>query len=254
MPRLLRVLACLLLLPFAAGPARAAAPVLVFAAASLRDALDAAVAAYPAGGVNVSYAGSSTLAKQIEAGAPAELFISADTDWMDYLAQRARIDATSRVTLLGNDLVLIAAPSFAGDLAVAPGFPLAAALGTGLLSVAATDSVPAGRYARAALQSLGVWDSVASKLAQSDNVRTALQFVARGETPLGIVYATDARVEPAVRVLGTFPQDSHPPILYPAALIPGASPDARAFLDFLATAPARKIFEAAGFRVVASGA
>ena len=210
------------------APARAAPAIVVFAAASLRDALDAAVAAYDPGGVTVSYAGSSALAKQIEAGAPAELFISADDDWMDYLAGRGRIDAASRVALLGNDLVLVAAPSFAGDLAIAPGFPLAAALGDGRLSVAATEAVPAGRYAKAALQSLGVWDSVAGRLAESDNVRTALQFVSRGEAPLGIVYATDARVAPDVRVLGTFPEDSHPPIRYPAALMPGASPGARA--------------------------
>jgi molybdate transport system substrate-binding protein len=241
-----------------APPARAqsAEPTLVFAAASLKNALDAALADFSektGRKVTVSYAASSALAKQIEGGAPADLFFSADLDWMNYLAERRLIEPGSRTTLLGNDLVLVASGEFSGDLRIASNFPLAAALGDGRLALAATGSVPAGKYAKAALQSLGVWDSVAGKLAETENVRAALQLVARGEAPLGIVYASDARAEPDARVVGRFPADSHPPILYPVALTAGATPGARAVLDFLTSAGAKPFFEAEGFRFVAPG-
>jgi molybdate transport system substrate-binding protein len=237
--------------------AQSTEPTLVFAAASLKNALDAALADFSertGQKVTVSYAASSALAKQIEGGAPADLFFSADLDWMDYLAERHLIEPGSRTTLLGNDLVLVASREFSGDLGIAPNFPLAAALGDGRLALGATGSVPAGKYAKAALQSLGVWDSVAGKLAETENVRAALQLVARGEAPLGIVYASDAHAEPDVRVVAMFPADSHPPILYPVALTADARPEARAVLDFLTSAGARPFFEAEGFRFVAPGA
>jgi molybdate transport system substrate-binding protein len=240
------------------SPARAQAPepTLVFAAASLKNALDAALADYSkqtGREVTVSYAASSALAKQIESGAPADLFFSADLDWMDYLAERNLIEPRTRTTLLGNDLVLIASTEFSGELSIAPDFPLAEALGDGRLALAATASVPAGKYAKAALLSFGVWDSIAGKLAETENVRAALQLVARGEAPLGIVYASDARAERAVRVVGTFPAESHAPILYPVALTARAAPQAQAVLDFLTSAGAKPFFEAEGFRFVAPG-
>jgi molybdate transport system substrate-binding protein len=240
-----------------AGPAQAQAgrPVLVFAAASLKNALDAALERFSetGGQVTASYAASSALAKQIENGAPADLFFSADTEWMDYLARRGLIETSSRTTLLGNDLVLIAAPDYKEELTIAPDFPLADALTDGRLAVAATDSVPAGKYAKAALQSLGVWDALSGRFAETENVRAALVLVARGEAPLGIVYATDARAEPGVRVLGTFPQNAHPPILYPVALTAGAGAEGRVVFDFLSSEEARSFFEAEGFRFMPPG-
>lgn len=236
-------------------PARAQEPVTVFAAASLKTALDEISETWSqeeGRQATVSYAGSSALARQIEEGAPADLFISADLDWMAYLADRDLIDTASERRLLGNRIVLVAPADSSVELSIAPGFDLAGALGDGRLAMANIDAVPAGRYGKAALEALGVWDGVADKVAQAENVRAALQFVALGEAPLGIVYQTDATVEPGVRVVGTFPEDSHEPIIYPAALTADSvNPDAAAFLDYLQGDAARAIFEEQGFAVLA---
>jgi molybdate transport system substrate-binding protein len=229
-------------------------PPLVFAAASLKDALDTVVARYAEDTgrvITLSYAGSPALAKQIEQGAPADIFFSADLEWMDYLQELDLVAPDSRVTLLGNEIVLVAPADSEVALTIAPGFPLAEALGDGKLAMAATASVPAGKYGKAALEWLGVWESVAENVAETENARAALAFVARGEAALGIVYATDANAEPGVRVVGALPEESHPPILYPAALTVTASPAAGEFLDFLVSDDARPFFEAEGFRVVA---
>lgn len=240
-----------LCIALATGLAQAQPPVLVFAAASLKNALDAAVQAYAAQGggrITVSYGASSALARQIEAGAPAQLFISADLEWMDYLEQRSLIDPASRRKLLANRLVLIAPSASRLSVTIAPGFPLRSLLHGGRLALADPAGVPAGLYAKAALEKLGVWASVADRLAPAENVRVALAFVARGEAPLGIVYATDARVEPRVRVVATFPADSHPPIVYPVALTSAAGAQrARGFERFLGSPEARAIFERWGF-------
>jgi len=236
--------------PAAAGPR---GPVTVFAAASLTNALKRVADAYKTrtgAPVALSFAGSSVLAKQIDASGGADVFISADTSWMDYLEKRGRIVAAAREALLGNRLVLIAPKRAPVTLAIAPHFPLLKALGGGRLAVADTASVPAGRYAREALTSLGVWKTVAAHLAQAENVRVALAYVARGEAPLGIVYRTDALIEPAVTIVGTFPNSSHVPIVYPAALVRDARPGAATFLAFLSSAPARALFEKAGFTVL----
>ena len=228
---------------------------LVFAAASLKNALDEVDAAFERehpGKVAVSFDASSTLAKQIEAGAPADIFISADSDWMDYLAQRHLIRPETRSDLLGNRIVLIApASSAVKDVAITPGFDLAGLLAGGRLAVADPASVPAGKYAKAALSTLGAWDGVASHLAPAQNVRAALLLVARGEAPLGIVYATDAAAEPAIRVVGTFPRESHPPIVYPVAAV-AASKNllAAAYVAFLHSGAARPLFEKQGFAVL----
>jgi len=241
---------CLTALPVAA-PARAAtagAP-LVFAAASLTDVLTDIAASYQAARgaeVRLSFGASSQLARQIEAGAPADAFFAADEEWMDYLAARGLIDAASRIDLVGNRLVMIAPRDSRVELTLAPGVSLTAALGDGRLAVADPD-VPAGRYARAALGSLGAWQGVINRLARAENVRAALAFVARGETQLGIVYETDARLEPRVRVVAVFPADSHPPIRYPFALAAGASARAADFAAWLRGPSARAAFERAGF-------
>jgi molybdate transport system substrate-binding protein len=181
------------------------------------------------------------------------MFFSADLDWMDNLQGKNLIAPDSRATLLGNDIVLIAPVDSTVALTIAPNFPLAEALGDGKLAMALTASVPAGKYGKAALENLGVWDSVSANVAEAENVRAALALVSRGEAPLGIVYTTDAKADPTVKVVGTFPADSHPPILYPVALTASAKPGARAFLDYLTSANAKPIFEAQGFRFVASG-
>ena len=240
----------------AAGPVSAAGkPVLVFAAASLKEALDAVVAQWRAqSGAEavVSYAASSTLAKQIEAAAPADLFISADIDWMEYLDKRHLIRPQSRIDLLGNSLVIIAPKDSGARLAIAPGFPLAQAVGGGRLAMADPAAVPAGLYGKAALEKLGVWDAVKDRVAAAENVRAALTLVARGEAPLGIVYKTDAAVEPAVKIVATFPPDTHPPIVYPAALTAASdNPAAATLLAYLHGSAARQIFEAHGFTVLA---
>ena len=243
---------------FAAAPAPARAAdqeVLVFAAASLKNALDEVIAAYGAQTgtkVTASYAASSALAKQIEQGAPAQLFISADLDWMDYLEQRKLIAEGTRRNLLGNSLVLVAGKdSQQSDVAIGPGFDLAALVGDGRLAVGEVTAVPAGRYAKAALENLGVWGGVEGKLAQAENVRAALALVARGEAPLGIVYKTDAASDPSVRIVGTFPADSHPPIIYPAALTTeGANNSALGFLAYLSGPAAKAVFEKHGFTLI----
>jgi molybdate transport system substrate-binding protein len=239
----------LLLSPICAG-ARPAAPVTVFAAASLTDSLKSVAAAYQAKTGNkivLSFGASSTLARQIEQGARADIFISADNDWMDYLQKKGLIAPATRRDVLGNRLVLVAAADAGPVPKIAPGFDLAGALGGRRLAIADPASVPAGKYAKAALTSLGVWDHVVAKVAPAENVRAALEYVARGEAPFGIVYATDAKVAPDLRIAGVFPANSHPPIVYPAALTGTAAPGAKAFLDFLTSAAARAIFEKAGF-------
>jgi molybdate transport system substrate-binding protein len=239
-------------------PARAQSgdATIVFAAASLKNALDAAVEDYTSRtgkAVSVSYAGSSTLAKQIAEGAPADIFLSANPDWMDYLEGEGVIDKASRVTLLGNSIVLVAPMDSTLSLTIQPGFALADALGGGRLAMAETTSVPAGIYGRAALETLGVWESVADRLAQAENVRAALALVSRGETPLGIVYATDAKADANVRVVDTFPADTHPPILYPAALTASAKPEARELFSFLISPDARRFYEEQGFTFTVPG-
>jgi molybdate transport system substrate-binding protein len=246
-------LLALLALPIAPAYAQQR-PFTVFAAASLKNALDAVNAAFEAQGgakVTVSYAASSALAKQIETGAPADVFISADRAWMDYLMERKLIAPGSDFALLGNRLVMIAPKDSAISLAIANGFPLAAALGEGRLATADVAAVPAGRYARAALTALGVWGSVEGRLAQAENARAALKLVASGEAPLGIGYATDARAEPAVKVVGEFPEASHPPIVYPAGMVTAAADQAAAltYLAFLRSAGASAVFGAHGFAV-----
>jgi molybdate transport system substrate-binding protein len=224
--------------------------ILVFAAASLKGPLDDAAAAFRAETgieVRISYAGSNALAKQIEAGAPADLFISADEAWMDYLSERNLIRPGSRIDLQSNELVLIAPASAASTPEIGPGFPLLAALQGGKLSMADPDSLPAGRYAKAALISLGVWDSVAGSVARAENVRAALVLVARGEAPLGIVYKTDALADAGVRIAGVFPPDTHPPIVYPIALTLRATDSSARFLAYLQADAATAIFARAGF-------
>src|SRR5215469_4030580 len=235
--------------PAAAQPTRA--PLLVFGAASLGGALDEVDRAFTAHTqlpVRTSYAASSVIAKQIESGAPADAFISADEEWMDYLQKHELLKAGSRRDVLGNALVLIAPADSRVQLKIAPHFALAAALGDGRLATADPDSVPAGEYARTALTKLGVWPSVAPRLVRAENVRAALAFVARGEAALGIVYRTDALAEKRVRIVDTFPAETHPPITYPAAATASARPETRQYLEFLTSAEARAIFERYGFR------
>jgi molybdate transport system substrate-binding protein len=230
-------------------------PVLVFAAASLTDVLQEIGAAYTeqtGKSLRFSFAASSTLARQIEVGANAEVFVSADVQWMDYLHTRGLIDASSRRDVAGNRLVLIAPSSSKAALRIGPNFPLANALNGGRLAIGDPDIVPAGRYARTALTALGVWNDVARRLVYAENVRTALVYVARGETPLGIVYATDARVEDRVRIVDTFPSETHPQILYPAATMVNARASARAFVEFLGENRAQEVFRRHGFLSVRS--
>lgn len=230
----------------------------VFAAASLKNALDAVAADWKeqtGREAVISFAATSALAKQIEQGAEADVFISADLAWMDYVAERKLIDPETRFDLLANEIVLIAPKDSDLTVDIAPDFPLAEALGDGRLAIAGVEAVPAGKYGKAALQSLGVWDGVKDKLAQAENVRAALRLVSRGETPLGIVYASDAKADPNVKVLGAFPADSHPPIVYPAARLARAKgPEAEAFLGYLRTPEARRRFEENGFSVIGSSA
>ena len=253
MSRFLSALALLCLSIPAATPSAAEAQqpeILVFAAASLTNALQDIGAAYQrtaAVRVRMSFDASSNLARQIEAGAPADLFFPADVEWMDYLERRHLIRTATRRDLVGNQLVLIAPVGSRIKLEIAPHFPLAAALGPGRLAVADPDSVPAGRYARSALSALGVWSEVADRLARAENVRAAMRFVARGEAPLGIVYSSDARVGRDVRVVDMFPAGTHEPIVYPAALTVSAKGEAAGFLAYLASPQARGVFEKYGF-------
>ena len=229
--------------------------VTVLAAASLKNALDDVGALFKqktGKGVTASYAASSALAKQIEQGAPADLFFSADLDWMDYLEKRNLIRPETRTNLLGNRLVLIAPAGSTVQVELKPGVDLAGLVGDARIATGDPDSVPVGRYAKAAFQKFGVWDAVDRKLARTDNVRAALALVSRGEAPLGIVYATDAAVDKGVRVVATFPADSHPPVLYPGALVaPGANPAARDYLAFLRSAEALGVFRKYGFEPLA---
>lgn len=253
--RALSRIAAALILAFALAPGAArAADVLVFAAASLKTALDDVAAAFEAqtgSEVAVAYAGSSALARQILAGAPADIFISANTLWMDEVEAAGLLAKGSRRDLLGNRLVLVGPADLS---AVSPADlsaeALAARLGDGRLAMALVDAVPAGMYGKSALASLGLWEALAPRIAQADNVRAALALVARGEAPLGIVYATDAAAEPRVSVLATFPEESHPPIVYPVARLADAGEPAAAFLDYLAGPDARARFEREGFAVL----
>jgi molybdate transport system substrate-binding protein len=249
--RALAAFALLLCMTPVAAAAQAPAPLRVFAAASLKNALDEVNAAYVRTGAaapTVSYAASSTLARQIEQGAQADLYLSADSDWMNYVAERRLIRPGTRRDLLTNRLALIAPRASTARLTVRRGFPLAAALGRGRLAMAGLD-VPAGRYGKAALTSLGVWDSVAAKTAYGENVRAALAFVARGEAPFGIVYDTDAMVEPGVRIVALFPEGSHPKIVYPAAVTAASrNPTAAGYARFLAGPRASAVFRKYGFK------
>ena len=246
----------LVLLPMAiclwAAAARAET-ITVFAAASLTTALTQIAQSYEAiseDEIVLSFAGSSALARQIQLGAPADIFISASPDWMDLLQAGDLIDPDSRRDLLGNSLVLVA-HDVAAPVLLSPDLDLATLLGSGRLAMALTEAVPAGIYGRQALETLGLWDQVSDQVAQTDNVRAALALVALGEAPLGIVYATDARAEPDVTVIASFPPDSHQQITYPAALLYGpAGEDAADFLTFLQGPEAGAVFEAEGFSVV----
>lgn len=235
------------------GVAAAAQPKapLVLAAASLQESLTAAADAWAKRGhakPTLSFAASSALARQIDAGAPADLFISADESWMDEVQKNGYVIAGTRVSFLTNRLVLVAPAKSHGALAIRPGFPLAKALGDGKLAMADPDSVPAGKYGKTALTALGVWTSVEDKVARGDNVRQALAFVERGEAPYGIVYETDAKASKGVRIVGIFPESSHPPILYPIARLKSAtSPDAEGFRRFLLSTTGKAIFKRYGF-------
>ena len=264
--------------------------VLVFAAASLKNALDDVNAEYQrqtGRKVVVSYASSPTLARQIEAAAPADVFMSADLDWMDYLAQRRLIKPETRRNLLGNRLVLVGpgetrrgdspgetrrggtpgetrrgglgeavgapqlhTPQLQSDVTIRPGFPLANLLGGGRLAMADPDAVPAGKYGKAALEHLGVWSSVQTRIARAENVRAALALVSRGEAPFGIVYQTDAAADAKVKVVGFFPEDSHPPITYPIAAVAASTAPTAAYLEYLRSPAARPFFEKQGFTVL----
>jgi molybdate transport system substrate-binding protein len=228
----------------------------VFAAASMKNALDDVDAAYTAKtGINVivSYGPSSGLAKQIEQGAPADIFISADTDWMDYAIGKKNISEPSRINLLGNSIVLVAPKdSKIESVNIGPGFDLAKLAGDGKIATGDVKSVPVGKYAKAALEKLGSWQSAEPKFAMADNVRAALTLVARGEAALGIVYSTDAKVEPGVKVVGTFPTNSHPAIIYPVAATTTAKPEASDYLVFLRSTAAKNILEKYGFKYLVS--
>ena len=237
--------------PFQATQAQ---DVVVFAAASLTNALDEAGQLFERQGgahTKISYAASSALAKQIESGAPADMFISADHDWMDYLEQHHLIQTATRKNLLGNRLVLIAPAESDAKAEIKPGLDLVGLLKGGRLAMADPDSVPAGKYGKAALEKLGVWNSVRAAVAPAESVRVALLFVSRRETPLGIVYATDAAADPRVKIVGVFPPDTHPPIIYPAALTADSkNASAARLLEFLGSAAAKPIFEKQGFTVL----
>ena len=228
----------------------------VFAAASMKNALDDIDFAFTAKtGIKIiaSYAASSALAKQIEQGAPADIFMSADTDWMDYAIARKAISEPSRVNLLGNSIVLIAPKDSSVDkVSIGQGFDLAKLAGNGKIATGDVSAVPVGKYAKAALEKFGAWQAAEPKFAMAESVRAALTLVARGEATLGIVYATDAKVEPGVKIVGIFPADSHPPIVYPAAATMAAKPEAASYLAFLRSSAAKAIFEKYGFSFLVS--
>jgi len=234
--------------------ARAGVKVTVFAAASLKNALDAVTAAWAAETgkeATISYAASSALAKQIESGAPVDVFISADRDWMNYLTEKQLVKAGTAVDLLGNEIVLVAPKDSSAKIAIEKDFALAKLLDGGKLAMGDVKAVPAGKYGKAALDALSVWSSVESHVAQAENVRAALKLVSTGEASLGIVYRTDAKAEPGVRVIGIFPADSHPPIVYPAAPVAASqNPDAAPFVTYLQSEKAQAIFRDQGFTVL----
>jgi molybdate transport system substrate-binding protein len=236
------------------APAFAREKVTVFAAASMKNALDNANKAWAGEGakeVTVSYAASSALAKQIEGGAPADIFISADLDWMKYASDKKLVKEDTKSNWLGNRIVLVAAKDAARPVEIKQGFDLVGLLKGGKLAMGAPDSVPAGKYGKAALEKLGVWSLVEKSVAGAESVRAALALVSRGEAPYGIVYQTDAAADPGVAVVGTFPADSHPPIIYPIAILSESkSPDAAAYLDYLKSAKAAPFFEKEGFTVL----
>jgi molybdate transport system substrate-binding protein len=254
--RLIAAFALAFALSGALQPAQAQETLTIFAAASMKNALDDANAAFTkASGIKVtaSYAASSALAKQMESGAPADVFISADLKWMDFVAEKKLIKADSRYNLLGNKLVLIAGKdSKIGSVKIEQGFDIAKLAGDGRIAVADVKAVPAGLYAKAALEKLGSWAAAEPKLAMAENVRATLAFVARGETPIGIVYETDAKVEPNVKIIATFPDGSYPPVTYPVAATANAKADAAKYLTFLRGDAAKAIFETYGFSVLAS--
>jgi molybdate transport system substrate-binding protein len=252
-----RTLAALLLIGLGAAPLAAQAPAkgpTVFAAASMKTALDAIAAAWVAKGEKppaISYASSAVLAKQIESGAPADIFISADLKWMDYLEKAGLIAPHTRKSIIGNDLVLIAPLESTSTLKLVTGVDLAGAIGDGKLAVCTIESCPAGVYGKQSLDKLGIWAAVQPKLAQADNVRAALLLVARGEAKFGIVYGTDAKAEPKVKVIDTFPAASHDPIVYPIALTKESkTPDAVAFVAYMRSAEATKILVGQGFTIL----
>lgn len=232
----------------------AADKVTVFAAASMKNALDAANAEWAKESGKeavVSYAASSALAKQIEGGAPADVFISADLDWMDYLAKKNLIKEDTRSNLLGNSIVLVAAKDKVKPVDIKQGFDLAGLIGDGKLAMGEVKSVPAGKYGKAALEKLGVWASVEGKVAGAESVRAALALVSRGEAPFGIVYKTDVNADPGVAVAGTFPADSHPPITYPIAILSESkNADTAAYLEFLKSEKAARFFTEQGFTIL----
>jgi molybdate transport system substrate-binding protein len=236
------------------GAAAAERPVTVFAAASLTDVLKAAAATWQGKGhgeVVLSFGSSSAIAKQIEAGAPADIFASADEKWLSYLDEKKLIAADTVHRPIGNDLVLVAPADSKVSITIAPNFDLAGALAGGRLSIGDPKGVPAGKYSQQALTKLGVWESVASQTAPAENVRAALALVQHGEAPLGIVYATDARGLTDIKVVGTFPDDSHDPIVYPIAIVAGHErPEVRAFLDFLLSADGKALFKSYGFKTL----
>ncbi|HEX4333479.1 MAG TPA: molybdate ABC transporter substrate-binding protein [Usitatibacter sp.] len=248
MRRIAAVLLALAIAPFAKADT-----ITVFAAASLKESLDAAAKPFEAATGNkvvVSYAGSNALARQIEAGAPATLFISADLAWVDYVEKRGLTIAGTRVNLLGNDLVLIAPTASTASVKIAPGFELAKALGDGRLALANPDAVPAGKYAKAALTSLGAWAGVENHVAPAENVRAALALVSRNEAPFGIVYRTDAMADHGVRIVDTFPQGGFPAIVYPMVELKGSAPGTHALARYLASPATREVWEHYGFRVL----
>jgi molybdate transport system substrate-binding protein len=239
---------------FAMGLATSTFADVVFAAASLKDGLDAVAADFQASTghtVTISYAGSNALAKQIIEGAPADIFLSAAVNWMDEVEKAGLVAEGKRANLLGNTLVLVAHGKDAAPVEIGPGFDLAALLGDGKLSMAMVDSVPAGQYGKASLESLGIWSAVEPSVAQSENVRAALTLVSAGEAPYGIVYATDAVADDNVTVVGTFPADSHKPIIYPGALLTGAADEAdRAFFEALSSDVGDAKFREQGFAIL----
>ncbi len=253
MPHIVRkllVLICLVVIGISPVHAQDRGP-LVLAAASMQEALTDAAnrwAAFKHPRPVLSFAASSALARQVESGAQADLFISADEEWMDYLQTKTLLRPGTRARLTENRLVLVAPAASKVTLRIAPRFALARALGTGRLAIADPATVPAGRYGKAALEQLGVWPSVAARIAPAENVRAALALVERGAAPLGVIYATDARASAKVRVVGLFPVSSHPPITYPVALLKASTnPQAEAFRRFLISREGRAILARRGF-------